>query len=257
MRYFAAIVMALLSVACSTSRTTGGSEDESIKKSWQLMSINGEDVNVSPKVYIALSDSGMVSGYVGCNTLMANYAVQEDMKITFSKLSTTRMACSDEAMNLEKSVLDMLSSVDSYQMVDDHWVLSSDGKQVAIFSEKDEDHDLVGVNWKLTMLGGEEVTLVENQEKAQYFRLQDNGTFVGFAGCNDFNGSYTLGDDNKIHFGDDIIMTLKSCPDLDIVEDNFIQVFRSAASYALEDDHLTLMDAEGMPLAEFEEMEKD
>lgn len=64
-----------------------------------------------------------------------------------------------------------------------------------------------------------------NQEKEQYFILKNDETVSGFAGCNQFNGQFELSEGNRIRFNKNLALTMKSYPDLDINESEFMDVF--------------------------------
>jgi heat shock protein HslJ len=94
--------------------------------------------------------------------------------------------------------------------------------------------------------------MADNQEKEAYFMLktQDNRV-TGFAGCNTFNGTYTLEDGNRIKF-DQMLSTLMACPDVDVDESAFLKVFELADNYTIDGDTLMLNVGRRAPLAVFE-----
>lgn len=99
---------------------------------------------------------------------------------------------------------------------------------------------------------GKEVKMSENQTRDIYFMLKnDDNRVVGFAGCNNITGSYTLEEGNRIRFGK-MAATLMICPDVDVNEYEFLQIFELADNYTITDDVLSLNVGRRAPLAVFE-----
>lgn len=106
--------------------------------------------------------------------------------------------------------------------------------------------------WKLVTLEGQKVTMAPNQEKEVYFMLKtDENRVTGFAGCNTFNGTYTLEKGQRIRFSP-LAATLKACPDVDVNEPELFQVFEQADNYTINGDTLQLNVGRRAPLAVFE-----
>ncbi len=106
--------------------------------------------------------------------------------------------------------------------------------------------------WKLKTLEGKDIAIVENQEKDMYFTLDRNeNRVVGFSGCNTFNGTYSLEKGNRIRFTQ-MASTLKLCPDVDVNESEFLEVFELADNYTINGNELSLNVGRRAPLAVFE-----
>lgn len=106
--------------------------------------------------------------------------------------------------------------------------------------------------WKLVTLEGQKVTMAPNQERETYFILKtDENRVTGFAGCNTFNGTYTLEKGWRIRFST-LATTMKVCPDVDVNESDFFKVFELADNYSLRGDTLSLNVGRRAPLAVFE-----
>lgn len=106
--------------------------------------------------------------------------------------------------------------------------------------------------WKLKTLDGKAISMKKNQEREIFFTLktQQNGV-TGFAGCNGLSGEYALEKGNKISFKN-IAVTMKICPDVDVNESDFLEVFELADNYTISEDILTLNVGRRAPLAVFE-----
>ena len=114
------------------------------------------------------------------------------------------------------------------------------------------ENEIVNKYWKLKTLEGKPVAMAINQEKEQYFKLNSDGTMSGFAGCNQFNGHYKLSDGNRIRVNENLAVTMKSCPDVDINESEFLEVFKLTDNFTINGDTLNLNVGRRAPLAVFE-----
>lgn len=109
---------------------------------------------------------------------------------------------------------------------------------------------LIGKRWRPVEINGR---AVPSLERAPYFILQAEGNrVVGFGGCNDFSGTYTLqAPVARIRFGQ-ITSTLKACVTGMDVEQAFQDALGRADNYSLNGTSLTLNRARMAPLARFE-----
>lgn len=106
--------------------------------------------------------------------------------------------------------------------------------------------------WKLVRLEGQKVTMAKNQEREIHFMLKTEQNQVrGFAGCNTFNGTYTLEKGQRIRFSP-LAATLKACPEVEVNESEFFKVFELADNYSIDGDTLSLNVGRRAPLAVFE-----
>lgn len=114
------------------------------------------------------------------------------------------------------------------------------------------DESITEKYWKLKTLEGKAITMKKNQEREIFFTLKTQGNRVsGFAGCNSLSGEYTLEKGNKISFKN-VAVTMKMCPDVDVNENDFLEVFELADNYTISEDVLTLNVGRRTPLAVFE-----
>lgn len=105
--------------------------------------------------------------------------------------------------------------------------------------------------WKLIQLQGQDVEMVENQEREIFFMLKaKDNTVGGFAGCNSLTGEYELKEGNIIRFKN-MGITMMLCPDVDVDEIEFMKVFELADNYTIYNDTLDLNIAKSAPLAVF------
>lgn len=84
---------------------------------WKLIELNGKEVQVAKGQYYYIeldSKSGKFSAFVGCNKISGMYINKSTDKLMFSKVISTRMACSN--MNLESEFMKGLQNVDNYML---------------------------------------------------------------------------------------------------------------------------------------------
>jgi putative lipoprotein len=107
---------------------------------------------------------------------------------------------------------------------------------------------LQGPDWYLHSLGGEAVDIALEARPHIHFDPQAD-TFHGFAGCNNFKGSYSL-DGTRLELGP-AAATRKACVSGMDVEGRFLAVLQEVGSWRLEDGQMVLGDAERQEVARF------
>ncbi len=252
MKYTISILLATVLISCNTGIKVKESDKNTIHKKWELSVLDGEQIAGSLPIYIELTEDNKVSGFIGCNRLTGTYVIENESQIKFNQLGTTRMACPEMEMALESKVLELLNTADNFT-IDNGKLMLNIGRRapLATFFEM-SDNEVVNKYWKLIILEGDTVQMAMNQEREQYFLLRSDGSISGFAGCNHFNGQYELTEGNRISFNENMAMTLKACPDVDIDESAFLKVFELTDNYTFEDDILSLNVGGKTPLAVFE-----
>ncbi len=113
------------------------------------------------------------------------------------------------------------------------------------------DPAVEGKRWVLIELGGEALERGANTGQAFLMLSVDDAMASGHTSCNSFNGPYAIKSGNRISFGENMALTMMACPHM-AIEQAFLQVLRSADSYAVEDGVLNLNRARMAPLARLE-----
>jgi heat shock protein HslJ len=224
-----------------------------------------------------LLENGELGGTAGCNSFFSEYTL-EDETLAFGTIGSTLMACDEPLMSQERAVFNALESTAAFEIdADTLTLLDADGNTLAIFhasptdtlpiegetpeiddpdmdeaemdeAEMDEPEaaTLEDTRWQLThyAVDGELLPAVED---AEAYLEMSNGQLLGRTGCNQFGGSdYTL-DDENLRFGP-VESTLIGCPDpLAQQEQGFFAGMAAAETYTLENNTLTLNDADGAP----------
>ena len=252
MTFILSIVIIMLLVSCGTGKKVKETDENSILQKWELSLIDGMPVTANQAIYIELSEDGKVSGFIGCNRITGNYAIENESQITFNQLATTRMMCSEVEMEMESQVLELLNTCDNFT-IDSGMLMLNIGRRspLATFYVMNEN-EIINKYWKLKTLEGQTVQMDDNQEREQYFTLRSDGSISGFAGCNHFNGQYELAEGNRISINDNMAMSLKACSDLNVDESAFMKVFELTDNYTIDGDTLSLNVGKRAPLAVFE-----
>lgn len=131
-------------------------------------------------------------------------------------------------------------------------IITTESKKGAYAEAATKDEKIINKYWKLKTLQGKAIKMTENQEREQYFILKSDGSMSGFAGCNLLNGTYELQKGNRIRFNENMAVTMKICPDFDINESDFLEVFKLADNYNINGDTLNLNVGRRAALAVFE-----
>ncbi|MFV0572202.1 MAG: copper resistance protein NlpE N-terminal domain-containing protein [Xanthomarina gelatinilytica] len=116
-------------------------------------------------------------------------------------------------------------------------------------NSNDNEIAFTGTKWKLVKLMGKDIT---NSTAFISFATEENRVF-GHAGCNTFNGTYTIENNTQLKLSK-IATTMKACPDMTL-EDQFKEVLNKADNFSLNGNTMTLNKAKMAPLAVFEAVE--
>ncbi len=105
-----------------------------------------------------------------------------------------------------------------------------------------------GVVWSLTSIAGD---LVSAEVNASLY--MEDGEANGNAGCNSYSGTYTL-DGESLVFDPDMAITLALCEGpAQAVEDAYLPLLATVASWAIEGNLLSLADESGSVVLAYEE----
>ena len=202
-----------------------------------------DDIDVT----IAFAD-GMVSGYAGCNRFHGSYRLEAD-EFSMGPIASTRMACDDDAMELERAVLDRLGRTDSISIADDVLVMFDSNGDVLLEFDTDGIAGLDG-EWVVNGLhfpAREAIMSVRGE-----LTLHIEGDEVsGSAGCNMFSGELHI-DEDSVTIGQ-LMSTRRFCGDEEGEEGPstmeqeaaYLAALENTAEVSLEGDRLTLLRPDG------------
>lgn len=253
MERFTVLLFACIMMSCGSGANQSAKNEQNtvaLYAKWELVELEGKTVKAERPIYLELAADHKVTGHVGCNRVTGAYEMKVENQIHFENMATTRMTCPE--IELEGQVLKVLEEVSQFSLDNGSLVFNSEnGASLAVWQQM-SDSGIVNKYWKLKTLKGEEIVMSDHQEREQFFLLRSDQTINGFAGCNSFNGQYELKGKDEIEFHENMATTLKACPDDDVDERGFLDVFPAAKGYILEGDDLTLVDDEGTTIATFE-----
>ncbi|MDW8299934.1 MAG: META domain-containing protein [Anaerolineae bacterium] len=203
---------------------------------WQLVAIETPDgqVSLAENVTINLElTAESATGSSGCNTYRAVPTYRED-SISFRQITSTRMACAEMIMALERAYLDALSTVQSYRVVNGQLVLlyGTTGRLIL-----DRVPTFTGVAWRLVAYGTlNALTPVEGRVSLTF----SQGRASGSTGCNQYNASFTARGDS-LSFST-LIATRRACPTaaLSQQEQIFLKALERVTHYSQRGDELSL-----------------
>ena len=85
---------------------------------WRLVKLNGKTIEKNKdnkkEFGITFNTDGRFSAFAGCNNLFGQYKLEDNNKISFSKIASTMMACED--MITEQEFAKVLEMVDNYNL---------------------------------------------------------------------------------------------------------------------------------------------
>jgi len=189
-------------------------------------------------------NNGEIGGYAGCNHFGGPF-VTEGETITSVEAASTQRLCLDEAvMAQEAALLGGLSTATSYAIEGDNLTIHHSGGSIG-FSKVASPADSLGTEWRLQAfgLGTDAQPLVSGTTVTLTFN--EDGTVSGSAGCNTFNGPYTLNGTTLTI--DELAQTRMACDEPILTQEtNFINALRSARQTAVDGDLLYIVHDDGI-----------
>lgn len=118
-RYLAMIILAVITVSCTSKTPTVQASNDITGKTWRLVEINGQPIKlINPKnnPYFSLDKAEMrYSGHAGCNGVGGTFEIKpEMMRIKFNQGMSTMMACDD--LETERLFTKALLAADNYSV---------------------------------------------------------------------------------------------------------------------------------------------
>lgn len=241
----------ILLTACATSSSQQGGGDLT-GQVWGLTELVGETLLPDTGISAQFNSDGTLSGSSGCNQYNGKYTVSGDSITISTPLATTMMACPQPVMDQENAYLKALGEAKTFAVRGDKLTLTGADDQT-LASYQAQSQNLAGTDWEVIGYnnGKQAVTsvLLNTSITASFGR---DGTLTGNAGCNDYNGSYTV-TGNQITIGP-LASTMKACSDPAGVmeqEAQYLAALESAATYQIEGDVLELRTQDGALAVDF------
>jgi len=173
---------------------------------WQALVVAGQPVPQEIEITALFTpgeeaEEGFVGGSTGCNSYNSSYTTSTDdstnppthaLTIEPTMAMTMAMCPGEELAALEQSYLAALGTAQSYQILADQMVVSTEAGDILFVADREP---LIGTTWQLVSLGS-----IDNPETpvegsnfiAQFNRLPTlpTGTVEGETGCNNYNATF-------------------------------------------------------------------
>jgi len=212
---------------------------------WILLTIGEPDnLQTVPEGTVITANfgtDGTLSGTAGCNSYATSYTAQ-DGEISIEPVATTMMFC-EEGMELEQVYLEILGFAQSYHVVGGSLTLTAEDGRVLNYTSV--NLPLENTEWSLIAMNGQStptdipVTLFLKPEETGGM-----GTVGGTAGCNQYNGQYTLEGENLTF--SEFIVTLMACEEPVMqVESAFLAALQTSQSYQILGAKLVINTSDG------------
>ncbi|NEX19454.1 META domain-containing protein [Thiorhodococcus mannitoliphagus] len=196
---------------------------------------------------------GSFSGSTGCNRITGSYRLDGSILTIGKGLAATQMGCPAPLMAQEKAVIQALRRVATVHRKGATLELHDSADEVLLRFSLPQRTPLTGHTWKLesydngsaaltTPIPGSEITL----------KLDGEDRLSGHDGCNAYMSGYSLSGD-ALAFGP-IATTRMACrggPERAEQAGRYAAALTQAASYQLQGQELTILDANGKPMARF------
>lgn len=243
----AAAAIALSLASCGTGKQATIAD---LGGEWVITSVGGKTLNAETTPFIGINAiDGSVYGNAGCNSLVGSLNKnQKPGTIDFSGLGSTRMMCAD--MTSERMVMDMLGKAKGYKIDGSTLMLTdANGNAVAQLQKRNGKMSASSLQgeWSIIEVEGMPAAGTETAPTI-WFDTQERLTH-GNAGCNTFNGEYTVGKDQALSFGT-MAVTLRMCESMQF-EQKVLKALDNVASFGkLPSGNAGLFDESGKLLME-------
>jgi heat shock protein HslJ len=238
------VILFLCLVSCALAFDTIVYDESFIGAEWHVTSfIYGSDTSsffCEYPISLSFAPDGWIFGTTGCNRFSGSYELDEDRSLHIGPLLTTRMACSQDAMDQETAFIEAMSRVVSYDDSEEFTLYDINGESIMILEPLTETKNvpLIGTVWNLVAYGSKYNMPPEGIIPTVVF--SDDGTLAGKSGCNSFFGQYQEnGQELSIK---EIGSTLMLCLDDEAMklEQEYLTLLTNVAAYAIDASSLTL-----------------
>jgi heat shock protein HslJ len=196
------IIAALLTIGLLVTGCGRGDDNANgglANTEWTVIAIDGIATIVGAQPTMAFAPDGTLSGTSGCNQFSGRFRTDAD-RITVGQLSSTEMGCEADRMAQETAFSTALSAATQWRQTEAGQLeLSGVVILLAVPSSRTEAPTPAVAPagaWELVELG----PTADLADLVPTIEFGPVGTVRGFAGCNRFDGTYTL-DGATIAFG--------------------------------------------------------
>lgn len=214
------------------------------QSSWILSSLNNQAALAEAVVSLDF-DNGKTVGTDGCNRYRTSYTVK-GKKLSINKnIASTMMMCPDAFMQQASAYTKALLATTGFKLEDQQLsLLDKKGRVLAVFTKQREG--LAETEWKVNNINnGRQAVVGLLTGSTITMRFGADGKVNGSAGCNDYDGSYSV--TAKAIKITDIGVTKKACTEpVGVMEQEaqFLNALKTVATFQREGNLVGLRTAE-------------
>ena len=215
--------------------------------SWNLVALAGEKIDpAQPAVTLRFEADGTLGGFDGCNRYRGSFSVDGTSIHIPSEMATTRAACREPLMRRASAYAETLMRAASFA-IDANRLSLRDSTEEEVAAFETARRGLAGTSWQVIAYnnGRQAVVSVITGTRITA-RFGNDGRVTGSAGCNQYFAEY-LAADESITIGP-LGATRRFCAEPDGAMDQearYLEALRSAATFRIEGERLTLRTADG------------
>lgn len=213
---------------------------------WRLASLPGHDaafLAAVPDGVTVRFAAGALQVFAGCNRLRGGYTIDGD-RVTFGPMAGTLMACPPPLGDVENAVAHALTGTQRFTVAGDALTLVPDTGGALTFAKLPPPR-LDGTSWTVTGFNNGRQAVVSPLTGTTLTLAFRDGRVSGFAGCNDFHGTYTR-DGDRLTIGR-LATTRKACAGEGVMaqEQQLVAALESVTTWAIDHGMLDLHRGDG------------
>ncbi len=238
------VVVAGVVAACSSGPGTGG---ELAGTKWILRSyLVDTTLTLVPDTEYADAefDANRVSGFGGCNRFDSLYRAG-GRTLFISDPASTLMACAQPSMDFETAYLALLGNSRFYTARGNSLTIFGQGGETLLVFDAAPQNPLLG-RWDVDSYSNAPGSVVAVLPGTQLDVVFGIGNVAGFAGCNQFSGTYGT-NGSVVRIGQLATTRIACADDVMAQETAFIKALEGAALIEARNDAVTLQDLNGSP----------
>ena len=235
-----------LTVCHSTKQVSAGASGGSemlFQYQWDVTELQGQPVTISsgnqPNLLFFPGKLSTVSGSTGCNKLNGSFELTAVNFIKFSPLTTTKMACIGD--NVELKFLAALAKVNNWSIINNQLLLNTGKTNMAKLKAVTPESAKLNGTWELNYISGSRIAFsgLYPEKKPQITFNLAAYELGGNTSCNGFSSKITI-DGNKISIAEPFAKTMIFCEGGG--ETTFLNMLKKVNRYAVTDSNtLTFM----------------
>ena len=212
------------------------------------------DVVEGTQISLHFHDDGRFTANAGCNTLLADLTITDDV-LQIDGVGMTEMGCPPDLMEQDRWLAEFLGSSPAWALDGDDLTLSSGVTELVLLDREvaDPDRPLEGIRWEVdTIISGDgpdsaASSMIGGTEGDAWLEIID-GQLTAESGCREFSGTANAEGDRLVFT--EVSQTDQACdPAHSDVDDTMMSIFAGEADYEITASRLTLSGPAGAGLS--------